>query len=363
MADIRFGIVGTGMIANMHAKAIRDTEGARVTAVHDTVLERASAFAADHGLETETDFTAFLARSDIDAVTICTPSGVRADVGVPAARAGKHLFCEKPLEVTLERARRILQACEENGVLLGCVFQARTCKNVKIIKDAIDAGRFGKLIMATVSVPWFRTQEYYDSSGWRGTWKLDGGGALMNQSIHIVDLLVYFLGDPASVSATTAAMTHTGIEVEDTAAAVVRFRNGALGTVAASTCCAPGFPRRIAVYGEKGSAVLEDDRLLQWSFVDAMPEDEDVLREGAKGEHMPGGSGNPTAISHEGHRRQIADFVDAIRSGRSPMVAGAEACRAVALIRGIYEAARSGLTYHFDADESPPAEKVPPSTL
>jgi predicted dehydrogenase len=248
--------------------------------VYDCVSERAHAFAEQYGVEAESDLATFLARADIDAVTVTTPSGVRADVAVAAAEAGKHVLCEKPLEVTTERADRIIRACDENGVTLGCVFQARTAANVQRIRDAFDAGRFGRLVLVDAQVPWFRTQEYYDSAAWRGTWKLDGGGALMNQSIHIIDLMLYFAGAPHSVYAFTDALTHTGIEVEDTAAAAIRFENGALGTITASTCCAPGFPRRLEIAGERGSVVLEDDRLTRWSFVDQDAGDERVFAAG-----------------------------------------------------------------------------------
>jgi predicted dehydrogenase len=354
MSQIGYGIIGTGMIANIHARAIAEIPEARLAAVYDCVPERARAFAERHGTAAESDLESFLARTDVDAVTITTPSGVRADVAVPAARAGKHVLCEKPLEVTIERADRIIRACEESGVILGCVFQARTAANVRRIREALDAGRFGRLVLIDAQVPWFRTQEYYDSAAWRGTWKLDGGGTLMNQSIHIIDLMLYFAGVPRSVYAFTDTLTHTGIEVEDTAVAAVRLASGALGTITASTCCAPGFPRRLEIAGERGSVVLEDDRLTRWSFVDQSADDDRAYRAGLQSDHIAGGAGAPDAISHEGHRRQIEDLTRAILEGRQPMVSGREARRAVELICGIYESARTGLPFRF----SQPGEAV-----
>jgi predicted dehydrogenase len=219
--------------------------------------------------------------------------------------------------------------------------------NARRIRQALDAGRFGRLILVDAQVPWFRTQAYYDSATWRGTWKLDGGGALMNQSIHIIDLMLWFAGVPQSVYAVTDTLTHTGIEVEDTAAAVVRFANGAVGTITASTCCAPGFSRRLEIAGDRGSAVLEGDRLVRWLFADQSEEDDDVLARGRGGENMPDGASAPGAIRHEGHRRQIEDLTKAILTGCQPLVSGNEARRSVELICGIYESSRTGLPVTF----------------
>lgn len=347
MAELRFGIIGTGMIADVHAKAIRDCTHARLAAVHDLIPERAHAFGSEHGIEAETDLQTFLARPDIDAVTIATPSGAHADVAVPAAEAGKHVLCEKPMEVTVERADRIIRACRANHVTLGCVFQARTNKNVQRIRQALEAGRFGRLILADVQVKWFRSQQYYDSAGWRGTWRLDGGGALMNQSIHVIDLLLHLAGPPRAVYAFSDTLTHNAIEVEDTAAACIRFANGAMGVIEATTCCAPGFPRRLELSGERGSVVLEDDRLARWQFADQSDADDRILAQGTAGDDLKSGAGDPKARGHEGHRRQIQDFTDAILADREPMIPGREGRRAVELICGIYTSAQTGQAYHF----------------
>ena len=347
MTKTRFGIIGTGNIAGFHAAAIKEAKNAELTAVCDSVPERVQAFAEKHGAAAETDLSLFLARKDIDVVTIATPSGAHADVAVPAARAGKHILCEKPIEVTVERARSIIDACEASQVKLACVFQARLNRNVQLIRQALDAGRFGRLILANAQVKWFRSQEYYDSGQWRGTWALDGGGALMNQSIHIIDLLVYLAGPPESVFARTGTLTHSGIEVEDTAAAVIQFANGAMGTIEASTSCAPGFPRRLEISGEKGSVVMEDDRLTRWSFADPLPEDEQILKEGTKGDNLKGGFADPKAISHEGHRRLIEDLCEAIQNGREPAIPGREGLGAVELICGIYDSAQTGKPHIF----------------
>ncbi|MEN8255927.1 MAG: Gfo/Idh/MocA family oxidoreductase [Verrucomicrobiota bacterium] len=347
MSEIRFGIIGTGVIAEFHAAAIADAKGAVLTAVCDMNPERGQAFGEKHGVAYERDLNAFLAREDVDAVTIATPTGVHADVAVPAAKAGKHVLCEKPLDINVERVNKIIDACDENKVTLACVFQSRLSRNIQRIKAAIDEGRFGKLIFASAQIKWFRDQEYYDSGQWRGTWAMDGGGALMNQSIHTIDLLAYLAGRPKSVCANIGTLTHTGIEVEDTAVAAIQFECGAMGTIEASTSCAPGFPRRLEISGEKGSIVMEDDDLIRWSFADQTAEDEAILEEGRAGEDLKGGSSDPKAISHDGHRRLIEDMCEAIQTGREPMIPGREGLLAVELISGIYESAKTGQAYKF----------------
>ncbi|QSH42588.1 Gfo/Idh/MocA family oxidoreductase [Lentisphaerota bacterium] len=331
----------------MHAAALEAAGNAELVAVYDKAVERAQKFAGDHKVRAAESFEAFLADSEIEAVTIATPTGIHGAVALPAAAAGKHILCEKPLDVTLEKSDAIIKACHQNNVTLAAVFQSRFGTAVQLLKKAIDAGRFGQMVLASTKIHWFRSQQYYDSAGWRGTWELDGGGALMNQSIHTVDLLVYLNGSPAEVFAYTDTLTHTGIEVEDTAAAVVKFKNGALGTIEASTSCAPGFPRQIEISGENGSVLLEDDRILRWEFTEELPEDAEIRANGAAGEGMYGGAGDPMAINYEGHRRQIEDLADAIINKKSPKLPGQEGRRAVELICGIYESARTGKPVKF----------------
>ncbi len=345
MRKLGFGIVGAGAIAGVHAEAIAAAERAELRAVYDARYERARDMAQRYGVKAECDLQRFLAREDIDVVCIATPSGVRSEVALPAAAAGKHLLCEKPLEVTPERADGIIRACTEHGVTLACVFQARTSPDVRRVKTALDAGLFGRLVLVDVQVPWYRAQEYYDSATWRGTWALDGGGALMNQSIHIVDLMLHFAGPPQKAFAFTDTLTHDGIEVEDTAVACLRFRNGALGTITASTGCAPGFPRRIELAGEHGSVVLESDRLVRWAFREghgpdwaAQPNESPPSEDGAQA---------PDAIGSQGHRYLIEDLTTAILEGRPPMVTGEEGRRAVECICGLYRAAREGRAHVF----------------
>jgi len=345
MADkVKFGIIGTGAIAAMHAEALKDAKNAELVAVFDQVTDRARQFAEKYNVRAIDSFEAFLADPEVEAVTIATPTGIHGKVAVPAALAGKHLLCEKPLDVTTEKVDEIIAACDKTGVLMMSVFQSRFIQNVALIKKAVEAGRFGKIVLASCQCKWFRTQEYYDSATWRGTWALDGGGALMNQSIHTIDLLQYLNGDVEEVTAATATLTHTGIEVEDNAVAIVKYKNGALGTIEGSTSCAPGFPRRVEISGSLGSVVLEDTRIARWQFVNDEPGDEEIRQNGGIGEVISGGgAGDPMAISSNGHRVQIELLSEAILSGKSKIdLDGREGRRAVALICSIYKSAATG---------------------
>lgn len=338
---VGFGIIGTGVIAEMHAQAIGMVPEAYLVGVYDKIAERSEAFARKYGVKAYATFEELLADKAARAVTIATPTGFHGAVAIPAANAGKHILCEKPLDVTTEKADAIIGACEKNKVKLASVFQSRFLRNARTIKRAVDAGRFGKIVLAGAQIKWYRSNEYYASAGWRGTWALDGGGILMNQAIHTLDLLLYAVGDVKEVFAYADTLTHK-IEVEDTAVATLRFKNGALGVIEASTSCAPGFPRRMEISGEKGSVVLEDDAIVRWKFTDETPEDQEIQRNGAAGEGVKGGASDPKAINCEGHRRQIDDLVRAIQSDADPEMPGREGRRAVELICAIYESAKTG---------------------
>ncbi len=339
---IKFAIIGTGMIAERHAAALAELSEAELYAVYDRNSARAEAFAKKYSTKVYRTFDELLNDPQLVAVTIATPTGVHKAVAIPCAEAGKHILCEKPLEVTLDKADAIIDACNKNGVYLAAVFQSRFSDRVNLIKSAIDAGRFGRLVMCSAQVKWFRSQEYYDSAGWRGTWELDGGGALMNQSIHIVDLLLYLVGEPEQVHAFADTMTHERLEVEDNVCASIKFSNGALGVIEASTSCAPGFPRRLEISGEYGSVILEDDTITRWQFIDEQPEDA-AIRNGSSDGSLKSGASDPRSGSHEGHRRQLLDLITAINHNRQPTIPGSEGRRAIELICAIYESAKTGL--------------------
>jgi UDP-N-acetyl-2-amino-2-deoxyglucuronate dehydrogenase len=271
MNSVRFAIVGTGNIAAFHARAIELVEGAELVAVHSRRADAGQKFASEYSAEYVADYAILLAREDIDAIAITTPSGTHAELGIEAARAGKHVLCEKPIDITPARIDSLVETCHENGVQLGAIFQSRFGPGALALKKAVEEGRFGQLVQCAAYIPWYRSQEYYASAGWRGTWNLDGGGALMNQSIHAIDLLLWLAGDVTEVSARCGTALHNNIEVEDNAVAWLSFQNGAFGVVQGSTACYPGESKRIEIKGSAGSATLVDDMPTFWQFAEEKP--------------------------------------------------------------------------------------------
>jgi predicted dehydrogenase len=325
------------MISEVQAHAIRQVPGAHVVAFCDTVLAAAEARATQFGGRAYARVEELLENPAVDAVSICTPSGLHLDPAVLAARAKKHVMVEKPIEITVERASEIVLACRRSGVKLGAIFPRRFLGSSQAVKAAIDAGRFGTVSLATVHIKWYRSREYYANGGWRGTYRFDGGGVLMNQGIHGIDLLQWLVGGVETVTAFTATRAHPGLEVEDVAAASLVFRSGALGAIEGTTGAWPGDKIRIEISGFDGSVVLEDETIRAWRFRTPLPEDEDIrTRFGPREGSGSGGATDPRAIDSEGHRQQFSDFVAAIREDRSPRIDGVEALEAVAIVSAVY---------------------------
>lgn len=339
---IGFGIVGCGMISNFHARAIADVRGTKLVACFDTRAESADKFAAANNCTAYTDLNKMLADPKLSIVTIATPSGAHMEPAVAAAKAGKHVIVEKPLEITLKRCDKIIEACEEAGVQCGAIFPSRFHDSSVKIKKAIDGGRFGRLTMGDSYVKWYRTQQYYDSGAWRGTWALDGGGALMNQAIHSVDLLTWLMGPVAEIQANSATLAHERIEVEDAVVATLRFENGALGVLEATTAAYPGYLKRVEIHGSEGSAILEEEDLKAWDFAKQKKEDQAILEQMKQHKSTGGGASDPTAIGHHGHTMQFRDFVEAVKKSRPPAIDGHEGRRSVEIILGVYKAAETG---------------------
>ncbi|QEG35362.1 Gfo/Idh/MocA family protein [Bythopirellula goksoeyrii] len=342
--SLGIAIVGTGMISQFHSRAIAEVRGAKLVACCDRIAERAEAFASEVGCTAYSDLKKMLADPAVDAVSVATPSGAHMEPAVAAAKAGKHVIVEKPLEITLQRCDRIIDACEKSGVKLATIFPSRFHDSSVKMKRAVDEGRFGRLTLGDAYVKWFRTQEYYDSGAWRGTWKLDGGGALMNQAVHTVDLLTWLMGPVTEIQAQIATLAHERIEVEDVATATLKFANGALGVIEASTAVYPGYLKRIELHGDQGTAVLEEEDLKVWDFAKKTRADAAILKAMKESRSTGGGAADPSAIGHHGHAAQFRDFVSAIKEDRSPAVDGPEGRRSVEIVVGIYKAAKSGKT-------------------
>ncbi len=348
-----FGIVGCGMISRFHHRAIAEIEGAELIGCHDQISNAADKFAAEVGIKAYHDLDDMLANPEINIVTICTPSGAHMEPAVAAANAGKHVVVEKPLEITLDRCDRIINACQQNNVTCSTIFPSRFHRCSQLLKNAIDSGRFGVLSLGDAYVKWFRTQEYYDSGQWRGTWKLDGGGALMNQAIHTVDLLTWLMGPVDQITAQTSTLAHERIEVEDVAVASLKFANGALGTIEATTAAFPGWLKKIEIHGSTGSVCIEEEDIKSWEFADMTEEDEQIAEEFSGVTKTGGGASDPSAIGHAAHAKQFRDAISAIQSGTSPAVDGTEGRRSVEIILAIYQAARTGQAVQLPLSADP----------
>ena len=340
-----FGIVGTGIIAAMHADAIATLPGARLVAVTDVDADAAAVFAASRGGTAERDLDALLARGDVDVVCVCVPSGRHAEVGMQAVKAGKHLAVEKPVDVTLEAADRLIGAARMAGVALTVISQHRFDPGLIEAKRLIDEGALGRLVLGEARTKWYRGQSYYDSAGWRGTWAMDGG-SLLNQGVHYVDLLRWLMGPVAEVTAVCTTQAHQ-IEVEDTSLAIVRFTSGAVGTIVSSTAVFPGFPQRLEITGTGGTVIIEDGRLVSRVFgdgaqaADGGPQPTDG---GPQPETGPGAAADPAALDVSGHAAQLADLLAAIDEGRPPAVDGEAGRAALEIVCAVYESSRSGRT-------------------
>ena len=336
MEKVRFGIIGCGVIAPWHARAITNLGEAELVACCDIIPERAENLAADFGISRfYTDHHELLASDEVDAVCVCTPSGLHAPVTIDAAKAGKHVMCEKPVEITLAKIDAMVTACRDAGVKLGVIFQRRTLPTCRRIKQAIESGKLGKMVLGDAYLKYFRSQEYYDSGDWRGTWELDGGGALMNQGVHMVDILRWIMGPIDTIYAFADHLARK-IEVEDTACAVIKWQSGAFGVLQGTTSVTPGMHHRLELHGELGSITTEGDNIVRWSVPGEEKKADDKVAEGESA------ATDPKAIGTEGHQLQIQDLCHAIFEDRDPMVTGEEARKAVEVILAVYESARTG---------------------
>lgn len=327
---VGFGIIGTGAIARHHARSIQELPSTFLVGVCSSSAERAAAASQKFGVEGYSDLEQFLNHPQLEVVCICTQSGNHLEAITAAARAGKHVLVEKPIEVTMERARKAIAVCKEEGVKLGVVFQSRFNPQYQKIKQAVSAGTLGKLLMGNAYIKWYRDPEYYSSSQWRGTIAGDGGAALINQGIHTIDLLLDLMPEVESVFGQVRTSVHN-IEGEDVGAAIVNFKNGALGNIEGGTALYPGYPERLEVYGENGSVIFEAGEILHWNVKDAPKEDQ------YRSEESSSGSRDPLKVDYRLHMAQIQDMAEAIRSDREPAVNGEAGLKSLELIKAIYE--------------------------
>lgn len=338
-----FAVIGCGCIAGAHIPAIKACNEAELVAVCDVDETKGGQCAADNGNVTfYRDYLEMIKAPDVDVVCICTPSGMHADNVIATAKAGKHIFCEKPLDITSERLSRMIDAVDRAKVKMGCVFQMRTNPLHIKVRDAIRSGLLGKMTLADVHMKYYRSRAYYASADWRGTWELDGGGALMNQGVHGIDLLMWMTNcDVAEVFARADHLVRP-IAVEDTCCASLLFKNGAFGTIIGTTSCNPGESCRHELHGDLGSICLSGGKVNRWAATqeaDGLAVDIDPIESQSAAE---GVANDPTKLALTGHTFLVNDLIQAIKHDRDPYITGRSARKAVDLILAIYESARTG---------------------
>lgn len=331
---VRFAIIGGGMIADFHARAMADISDVELVGVYEPIEEFATKFSNKYNIHAFETYEKVLDSDNVDAVSICTPSGLHASQAIKAIQHGKHVVMEKPMAINREDAQRVIDEARKYGVKVCVISQFRYSPAIKRVKQEIEKGAFGKIVSASLSMSYYRSVEYYNSSEWRGTWAMDGGGALMNQGIHGVDILQYLMGGVDWVMASMDTMTRP-IETEDMVVAIMKFKNGALGTLQASTTCFPGYERRTEICGDKGSVVLEEDRILKWN----LPTDFLETNKTGNGLHA---TADPKNIALENHRIQLEDMARAILQDKIPFVDAIEGKKSVDIIIGVYESAKTG---------------------
>jgi predicted dehydrogenase len=336
VALVHVGILGGGNISETHARAAHETEGVKVAAIYGQNQAKAARLSQLFGGKVCAGLQEFLEHQPLDLVMIGSPSGLHAEQGIAAAARGLHVLVEKPLDIKTQRADELINECKRAGVKLGVFFQDRVASDICRLKHLIADGVLGKPILISAKVKWYRPPEYYSGSRWRGTSALDGGGALMNQGVHTVDLLLWLMGDVARVSARSITALHD-IEVEDTVVATLEFRNGAIGTLEAATSAYPGYPRRLELTGSEGTIILEHDRIVAADLRHAR-----IDLVAPPTENSNASATSPVVSDVRGHKELLKDFLRAIETNGTPICDGVEGRRSVELVEAVYESARTG---------------------
>ena len=347
MEKLRWGIIGCGVIAPWHADSVVASEYADLVAVCDVDVPKGEEFAEKYGTSFYTDYHAMLVSGEVDVVSICTPSGLHSEMTVAAAESGVHVLCEKPMAITVPQMDAMMEAVEQAGVRLEVIFQRRTYPITQTVRQAVQSGLLGQMTLGDAYLKYYRSPAYYQSADWRATWALDGGGALMNQGVHGVDVLAWIMGDVESVYAKAEAKVRD-IEVEDTCVALLTFKNGAYGVIEGTTSSNPGEKTAFHLHGEKGTIIFDDDGIQQWSVA----ESKSVVAKNDPSKCVSretlSATSDPTAFGRAGHQAQVDDLCQAIAEDREPMIVAASARKSVELILAIYESARTGREVRLD---------------
>ena len=337
MGKLGFGVIGCGFIGMLHGQVIASLDGACLAAAADSDDSKTEEAVRRWGCRSYRDYHEMLQDPEVQVVSVCLPSGMHSKVTIEAARAGKHVICEKPIDTDAARAQEMVDTCRECKVELGIIMQHRFDKPIVLLKEAVAQGKLGKLLWGASRTIWYRDEEYF-SNPWRGTWEFDGGGSLMNQSIHYIDLLIDIFGKVKSVNGKCRRLLHQERETEDVGIANIEFENGCLGTVEGTTAAYPGLYAELAVFAEKGTVIIRNDELLFYQLKDGENREFSCLlnKEKANALHQD------AAISTDAHKRQYQDFVQAVTENRKPMVTGEDALESLKLIKAIYESSAEG---------------------
>ena len=341
---LRVGIAGVGTISDIHAQAIEQSDGLEIQSFYSRSKEKAQSAGKKFGRKSTTDWQDFISDNDLDAVSVCTPSGNHMDYGIKAAEAGKHVIIEKPIEVTLARAKQLIDKCNEKRVKLAVIYQSRFTSSIQWLKMQLDQEKIGKLFMGAAYIKWYRSQEYYDGGDWRGTFALDGGGVLINQAIHTIDLLQWLMGGVETIFGHIGTFTHDRLEGEDNAVAALRFKDGAIGIIEGSTSIQPAKARKIEIHGTNGTAILDGD-------VAKILVGDQVFEPETSPKKPPAatGSSSPLAgFSIEPHQSQFEAIAASIRLGEDPPVSGPESLDSLAIVLAIYESSKTESVINLD---------------
>ncbi len=340
MKKLKIGIVGCGTIADIHAQAIQKSENAELHSLYSRTEKKVKKCGEKFSVKWFTDWDKFISDSDLDIVSICTPNGNHLEYGEKVAEAGKHVIVEKPIEVTLKRANILIEKCKKNNVQLAVIYQSRFMQEIIELKKQIEQNKIGKIFMGDAYIKWFRNQEYYDSGAWRGTFELDGGGVLINQGIHTIDLLQWLMGDVETIYGKVGTFTHENLEGEDNAVAVIKYKSGAIGVIEGSTSVQPAQSRRIELHGKNGSVTIDNNDVKISIGEEQQIEDKKVKTTGA--------SSPLDGFSIEPHKKQFESIVNAINANAAPSVSGEDSLKSLAIVLAIYESSKFNTEINLD---------------
>jgi len=336
---LKIGIIGIGTIADIHAQSIQKSSNLQLVSAFSRNSKNVKEFGIKHQITAHSNWEAFISDPDLDAVSICTPNGTHLEYGLRSAKAKKHVIVEKPIEITIERAKKLIETCKTNHVALAVIYQNRFTDGMLDLKKMLDNNKLGKLFMGDAHIKWFRSQEYYDSGNWRGSLDLDGGGVLINQAIHTIDLLQWLMGDVESVFGRIGTFTHQ-LEGEDNAIATLQFKNGGIGNIQASTSIQPAQSRRIEIHGEKGTVIIDGDDIT----MNLTDEKLSSKKNKEKTKESSGSSSPLGGFSIKPHQKQFEAISEAILNQKSPPVSGEESLRSLGIVLGIYQSNKNNIS-------------------